>query len=221
MNVLVIIPAYNEAENIPNLMKKINELGYDYLVINDCSQDESGILLNSMKLNHLDLPINIGLAGVTQMGFRYAYENNYDAAIVIDGDGQHPPFYIQSLLDKLNEGYDYVIGSRFVEEKKPWSLRMIGSRLIGFAIKLKTGQIINDPTSGMRALGKKVIKEFAYEMNYVNESDALTHVLKNKLKVCEIQVSMEQREGGTSYFDNIIKSGKFMLNVLISIIFIQ
>lgn len=87
MNVLVIIPAYNEAENIPNLMKKINELGYDYLVINDCSQDESGILLNSMKLNHLDLPINIGLAGVTQMGFRYAYENNYDAAIVIDGDG--------------------------------------------------------------------------------------------------------------------------------------
>ncbi|MCH1940222.1 glycosyltransferase family 2 protein [Holdemania massiliensis] len=221
MKVLVIIPAYNEAENIPNLMEKINELGYDYLVINDCSKDDSALLLNSMRLAHLDLPINIGLAGVTQVGFRYAYENNYDAAIVIDGDGQHPPVYIKSLIEKLNEGYDYVIGSRYINEKKPWSLRMIGSRLIGFSIRVKTGQKINDPTSGMRALGKEVLKEFAYEMNFVNESDALTHVLRKKLKVCEIQVPMEQRESGVSYFDSIVKSGKFMINVIISIIFIQ
>lgn len=221
MKALIIIPAYNEEKNIPSLIKKINELGYDYLIINDCSLDNSSKLFQMMNLNYLDLPINIGLAGVTQIGFKYACEYEYDAAIVIDGDGQHPPAFINQLLNQLEKGFDYVIGSRYVNKKKPWTLRMIGSRFISIAIRIKTGKYISDPTSGMRALGKSVLQEFSQEMNYVNESDALTHILKKGLNICEIQVSMEEREVGNSYFDSLIKSGKFLLSVLISIIFIQ
>lgn len=219
MKTLVIIPAYNEAENIPNLMNKIAELNYDYLIINDCSTDDSALLLDQKALNHLDLPINLGLASVTQMGFKYAADNDYDCAIVIDGDGQHPPLYIDAVVKKINDGYDYAIGSRYVDHKKPWTMRMIGSRMITLAIRLKTGKKMNDPTSGMRALGKKTLIEFSKNMNFVAEPDALTYILKKKLSVCEVQVSMQERDQGSSYFENPLRSIKFMVNVLISIIF--
>lgn len=219
MKTLIIIPAYNEAKNIPNLINKIAELSYDYLIINDCSTDESAFILDKEMLCHLDLPINLGLASVTQVGFKYAAENNYDCAIVIDGDGQHPPIYIESIIQKISEGFDYAIGSRYFKIDKPWTLRMIGSRILSFAIKLKTGKKISDPTSGMRALGKKTILEFSENMNFIAEPDAVTYVLRKKLSVCEVQVSMEERDEGISYFASPIRTLKFMTNVLMSILF--
>lgn len=221
MKTLIIIPAYNEAKNIPNLIKKISELNYDYLIINDCSTDESLELFDELNLNHLDLPINVGLASVTQVGFKYAVDNDYDCAIVIDGDGQHPPKFIEPIVNKIQEGHDYALGSRYLSEKKPWSMRMLGSRIICLAVRLKTGKKITDPTSGMRALGRKALVEFANHMNFVAEPDALTHILRKKMKFCEIQVSMDERDAGESYFSNPFKSIKFMFNVLMSIIFVQ
>lgn len=221
MKPLIIIPAFNEENSILNLMNELNKYEYDYIIINDCSTDDTKKILDTMHLNHLDLPINIGLAGVTQIGFKYALDNNYDSAIVLDGDGQHPPRYVEMLLKELEKGYDYILGSRFLEKKKEWNLRMLGSRIISFVIRLKTGIIITDPTSGMRALGKKVIADFAYEMNFINESDALAHILKKGFNVREIQVTMDDRMEGQSYFNNLFKSCKFMVNVLISILFIQ
>ncbi|MEA4821269.1 MAG: glycosyltransferase family 2 protein [Erysipelotrichales bacterium] len=219
MKTLIIIPAFNEAKNIPNLINKIAELNYDYLIINDCSTDNSAQLLDQKALNHLDLPINLGLASVTQMGFKYAADNDYDCAIVIDGDGQHPPFYINTVVQKISDGYDYAIGSRYVECRKPWTLRMIGSRIISLVIRLKTGQHVSDPTSGMRALGKKTLIEFSKNMNFIAEPDALTYILKKKLSVCEVQVSMVDRDEGNSYFENPIRTTKFMINVIMSILF--
>lgn len=221
MKTLIIIPAFNESANIPNLQPKVAALGFDYLIINDCSTDNSGELLDSQNLNHLDLPINLGLAAVTQVGFKYAVDNGYECAVIIDGDGQHPPNYIEELIEKVRDGYDYVIGSRFLQSKKPWSMRMIGSRLLSSAILLKTGKKFTDPTSGMRALGRNVLIDFADGMNFIAEPDALTHIIKKKFKVCEIQVSMEDRLEGESYFSNPFKSIKFMFSVLISIILLQ
>ena len=163
----------------------------------------------------------MGLASVTQVGFKYASDHDYDAVVVVDGDGQHLPEYIASLLEKIEEGYDYVIGSRFVSEKKPFTLRMIGSRILCFFIRLKTGVKSTDPTSGMRALGKKVCRDFSQHMNYIAEPDALVSVLRKKRKVLEVQVKMEDRENGESYFMNPIKSVKYMFSVLFSIIFVQ
>lgn len=220
MKSLIIIPAFNESKNIPPLIEKIKELNIDYLVINDCSTDDSVNIFRKLGINYIDLPINMGLSSVTQAGFRYAYDNNYDSAIVIDGDGQHPPIYIKSLLDTIDKGYDYVVGSRYVNEKKPYTMRMIGSRIICFAIFIRTGKTVTDPTSGMRAVNRKIMQEFSTNMNYVAEPDALVSLIRKNYKTCEISVKMENREEGNSYFKNPLKSIKFMLEVIISILFL-
>ena len=113
MKTLVIIPAYNEQDAIVNLVKDVTSYGYDYLVINDCSTDNTEELLLKNNIKHLCLPINLGIAGVTQVGFKYAKDNDYDCVINIDGDGQHLPKYVKSLIDEIENGNDYVVGSRF------------------------------------------------------------------------------------------------------------
>lgn len=221
MKTLVIIPAYNEQESIVNLVKEVITYGYDYLVINDCSTDNTEELLNNNNINHLCLSINLGIAGVTQVGFKYAKDHNYDCVINIDGDGQHLPKYMKSLIDEIENGSDYAVGSRFVTEKKPVSMRMIGSRIICALIKLKTGTSVTDPTSGMRALGKRVIDEFSESMNFYAEPDALCYILHKGYKVKEVQVEMKERETGQSYFHSPFKSIYYMIAVILSILFIQ
>lgn len=221
MKTLVIIPCYNESANIKSLIDDINSFGYDYLVINDCSTDNTEEILVDNNINHLSLPINLGLAGVTRVGFIYGKEYNYDCVINVDGDGQHPPKYIHSLIKEIENGADYVVGSRFIEEKKPLSFRMVGSRIICALIKAKTGVTVTDPTSGMRALGKRAISEFAESMNFYAEPDALCYLLHKKFNVKEIQVKMKDRQDGVSYFVNPLKSIYYMLSVILSILFIQ
>lgn len=221
MKTLVIIPAYNESANLESLIKDINSFGYDYVVINDHSTDNTLEVLQKNKFKYLDLPINVGIAGVTRIGFKYAADNDYDCVICIDGDGQHPPKYIHSLIKEIENGNDYVVGSRFVSEEKENSLRMLGSRIICFFIKFKTGKQINDPTSGMRALGKKVIKKWAKSMNFYAEPDAVCYLMKHNYKVKEIQVDMKEREAGESYFHSPFKSIVYMIGVLLSILFMR
>lgn len=221
MRTLIIIPAYNEQDNIASLVKDVVSHGYDYLVINDASKDNTKEILEENGFNYLDLPINLGLAGVTRVGFMYARDNDYDCAICVDGDGQHQPSYVDVLIKEIENGNDYVVGSRFVEKKKPVSARMLGSRLICFMIKLKTGKNVSDPTSGMRALGRKVLEEFSESMNFYAEPDALCYLLHKGFKVKEVQVEMKDRTAGESYFRNPLRSIYFMLSVLLSILFVQ
>lgn len=221
MKVLVIIPAYNEEENILRVVRQLEaaNTGCDYVVINDCSKDNTLKILDENKINHIDLPVNLGLTGAVQTGYKYAYENNYDAAIQFDGDGQHLPEYIPALVKEIENGYDIVIGSRFVDEKKHMSARMLGSRLMTAMIKLTTGQKINDPTSGMRIINRKLIKDYAYELNRKPEPDTLAYQMKKGFRVKEIQVKMEDRVAGTSIYAGIGSSIQYMLRVLVTIIF--
>ena len=221
MKTLIVIPAFNEEKNLPSLIKEIKKYGFEYLIINDSSTDGTSGLAKASNFNILNLPINMGLAGVTRIGFMYAKDNNYDCVVCIDGDGQHNPKYISRLIKEIENGNDYVIGSRFIEKKKNSSLRMIGSSILTFLIKVKTGKTIKDPTSGMRALGKEVINEFANSMNYYAEPDAATHLLKKRYKVKEVQVEMNDRQNGESYFISPLKSIKFMLSEVISILLVQ
>ncbi len=147
-------------------------------------------------------------------------DKNYDIAIQFDGDGQHSAKYVKYLVDEIENGIDIAIGSRFVTVKKPWSLRMLGSRLISACIFLTTGKKITDPTSGMRAYNKNIIKEYALDMNNPPEPDTLVYMLKKKKKIKEIQVEMSEREQGTSSF-NVGHTIRYMCRMIISIFFIQ
>lgn len=219
MKVLIIIPAFNESKNLKALIQEINSYKYDYLIINDKSTDNTKELCRKERFNVLNLPNNLGIAGVTRVGFMYATDHGYDCTVCIDGDGQHQPKYISKLVNEIEKGNDYVIGSRFLEKKKPLTPRMIGSRFFCLLIKLKSGIKVTDPTSGMRALGKKTIDEFSKEMNFYAEPDALCHLLSNDYKVKEVQVEMLERQNGSSYFVNPYKTIKFMVGVSISILF--
>ena len=222
MKCLVIIPAYNEEENIVRVVENLknNYPMYDYVVINDGSSDDTARLCRRKGYELVDLPVNLGLAGAFQTGLKYAWRKGYDYAIQFDADGQHRAEYIAPMLEKIQEGYDIVIGSRFVTEKKPHSLRMIGSRLIAVATRLTMGKKVKDPTSGMRMFNKKMIAEFALNLNYGPEPDTISYLLKQGATIAEVQVEMDERIAGESYL-NITKSMMYMLRMLMSILLIQ
>ena len=223
MKILIIIPAYNEELNIEKVVNNLQEKfpAYDYVVVNDGSRDNTAQICENKGYNFLDLPVNLGLTGAIQAGMRYAYYNDYDAAIQFDGDGQHRPEYISELEKVIeSEEAEIAIGSRFVTEKKPHSMRMMGSRLLSLLIKITTGARITDPTSGMRLFGRKVIKEFARNINYAPEPDTISYLIKNGIVVKEVQVEMDERTAGESYL-NAFKSMRYMLHQCFSIVFIQ
>ncbi len=221
MKVLLIVPAYNEEKNLKSVVKDIKDnTDYDYVIINDCSKDNTLSLCQKEKYNYLSLPVNYGLTSAVQLGFKYAHENNYDVAIQFDGDGQHQAKYLKNMVQEIENGNDVVIGSRFVNTKKPFSLRMVGNSLISFLIRITTGKKIVDPTSGLRAYSKRIIPEFANNINYPPEPDSLVYLLKRKMKVKEVKVEMKEREFGESYL-TAFKSIQYMLRICISILFIQ
>ena len=221
-DVLIIIPAYNEQDNIVRVVNNLieNYPQYDYVVVNDGSKDNTAKLCKENKFNLIDLPVNLGLAGAFQSGMKYAYKKGYKYALQFDGDGQHRPEYIQDMVDAMKNNNDIVIGSRFVNEKKEKSARMMGSRLISLAIKLTTGKKISDPTSGMRLFNKKMIEKFATSMNCGPEPDTVAYLIKNKYNVSEVQVKMDDRVAGESYL-NLKRSIEYMIKMGFSIMFIQ
>lgn len=223
MKLLIVIPAYNESMNIERVVDHLthNFPQYDYVVVNDGSRDDTAAICRKRGYTLIDLPINLGLSGAVQAGMRYAVKEGYDAVLQMDGDGQHRPEYIAVLQKTMAEsGAEIVIGSRFVTEKKPHTMRMMGSNLISAIIKISTGKRIMDPTSGMRLFGRDIVKEFAYDMNYGPEPDTISYLLKQGVKVEEVQVTMDERIAGESYL-NLVRSVKYMMLQCFSIVFIQ
>ena len=220
--VLVIIPAYNEEANIgrvaENLVRNHPEL--DYVIVNDGSADRTAEICRENGYCLLDLPVNLGLAGAFQAGMKYADRKGYRFAVQFDGDGQHRAEYIGPMREKMEEGYNIVIASRFVTEKKPHSMRMLGSRIIAAAIRLSSGASIADPTSGMRMYDRRMIHLFANQINYPPEPDTVSWLVKNGAKVAEVQAVMDERTGGVSYLTPM-NAVRYMTRTLISILFIQ
>lgn len=221
--VILVIPAYNEAGNLPKVVSDIlsQDFPMDYVIVSDGSTDGTTELCEREHYNYIELPVNLGLAGCFQTGMKYAYRMGYSFAVQFDGDGQHRAKDIESLYNKMTEGeYDIVLGSRFLEKKKGGSMREIGSRLISMAIKLTTGKTITDPTCGLRMYSSGVIEGFANRLNYGPEPDTISYLIKNGARVTEAPVTIDERLSGESYL-RPINAIKYMARMLISILIIQ
>lgn len=222
MRTLLIIPAYNEEGSLKNTVDAVIEKApqVDFLIVNDGSKDGTAQVCRDNGYPFLDLPINLGLAGAFQSGMKYAYRHGYDCAIQFDADGQHLPEYIAPMVNAVSKA-DIVIGSRFIDSKKPRSMRMLGSDLIGGAIRLTTGKSIKDPTSGLRAFNSKMIAYMATGLNCGPEPDTVSYLIKRaNAKVVEVPVKMADRYAGESYL-NPWKSVVYMVRMTVSIFFIQ
>lgn len=220
---LVIIPAFNESESIKDTVREIISKApdFDYVVVNDCSTDNTLQILIDEEFNYLDLPVNLGIGGAVQAGYRYAEENGYDIAVQVDGDGQHDPKYLGKMAEELERSEaDMIIGSRFIEKEgfQSSALRRVGIKYFTGLIKIVTGKTVTDPTSGLRMIGRNVIEEFAdkYPRDYP-EPESVVAILKHRRKVVEIPVKMRERQGGTSSI-HMWKSVYYMIKVTIAIL---
>lgn len=221
--VLIIIPAYNEAENIVQVVEHMKEEApwCDYLIVNDGSTDDTLSICRDVHFNYLDLPINMGIGGAVQAGYVYARKNGYDIAVQMDGDGQHDVAYLEKLLEPIRKNEaDVVIGSRFLEKEGFQSSvsRRAGINILSFLILLTTGKRIKDVTSGYRAVNRRFIEIYSrdYPMDYP-EPEAIVSAIMHLGRVCEVPVQMRAREGGTSSI-TFKRSLYYMIKVTLAIL---
>lgn len=220
--VLVIIPAYNEEKSVVSVAEqaKASYPNVDVLVINDKSTDRTEQVLREHRINHISLPTNLGIGGAVQTGFMYARDHGYDIAIQVDGDGQHPPQQIPTLIDALLEKQDdFVIGSRYLHKQQIVSsrARWIGGGVLSGSIFLLTRKLVTDPTSGFRAYSRKVIEytSWSYPQEYP-EPISVIELLENGFTMVEVPVQMKEREFGKSSITGL-KTMFYMIKVIFAI----
>ena len=223
VKILLIIPAYNEADNIGRVVENLirNFPQYDYVIVNDGSSDGTGEFCMEKGYQVLNLPINLGIGGAVQTGYRYALKYGYDIAVQLDGDGQHDASYVKRLIEPLLAGEaDVVIGSRFLRREGFQSSRSrrIGINILSDLIWLCTGKRIRDVTSGFRAVNRRFITIYAedYPSDYP-EPEAIITAVMHRGRVAEVPVVMKEREGGTSSI-TFRKSVYYMIKVTLAIL---
>ena len=219
----IIIPAYNEEGSIEKVVNNLIEKfpKYDYLVINDGSTDHTQSICNSNKYQVVNLAINMGIGGAVQTGYRYAWDNHYDIAVQIDGDGQHDVSYLEEMIRPIEEGQaDIVIGSRFLEKEgfQSTRIRRVGINFLSFLGKLLTGVRVKDITSGYRVVNTKFIRIFAldYPADYP-EPEAMVIAAVHGGRIKEYPVIMRERKAGESSI-TMKKSIYYMCKVTLAMI---
>ena len=222
LKTLIVIPAHNEAGSLPKLFRELKEipLDFDIVVVNDSSTDNTEAVCIANGIHVITLPINLGIGGAVQTGYKYALLNNYDIAVQMDGDGQHDPRFIKLVISRVEQGCHMSIGSRFIENKGFQSSmsRRAGIKYFSWLIKLLMGREISDPTSGFRACSRELIRLFAgsYPKDYP-EPETIVTALRNKYRIAEVPVIMRAREKGESSITGN-KAVYYMIKVTLAII---
>ena len=225
---LIMVPCYNEQQSLPELLKGLQAVyrpekySLHISVINDCSTDNTGLVAKKYKANLINLPVNLGIGGAVQSGLKYALKNNFDLAVQMDGDGQHPPCELQKLVNCYEQtGANVVIGSRFLEKKgfQTSTARRTGIKYFYWLNKMMTGQHVYDSTSGFRLFDKKAIAIGAenYPDDYP-EPESLLIFAKAGLTIRETAVEMAHRTGGKSSIGNL-GSCYYVLKVTLAMFF--
>ncbi|RRA98714.1 glycosyltransferase family 2 protein [Larkinella rosea] len=226
--ILVIVPCYNEQSAIASVVNEINQirqlvdLELDVLVVNDCSTDNSLQVIRELACIHLNLPVNLGIGGAMHAGYKYAFRHQYDIAVQIDGDGQHPADELVKILEPIRAGRaDVVIGSRFLDNTgfQSTALRRMGINYFRWLNRLLVGQTIFDSTSGFRAFNRQTIGIVNdYYPDEYPEPESIVQFGLHKLRIQEVPVTMRDRQGGVSSI-TFTKSIYYMWKVTLSTLF--
>ncbi len=229
LKIAIIIPCFNEESNVLQLSNEIEKTIFSLpievkpIFINDCSTDNTKLILEKNNLNHINLSVNLGIGGAVQTGFKYALRNGFDIAIQMDGDGQHPPSELEKIILPIytNEA-DVSIGSRYINKEgfQSSALRRIGINYFKWFNKLLTGITIYDSTSGYRALNRKALEVVSdYYPDEYPEPEAIILYSINKLRIKEVAVIMRERQGGESSI-RAYKTIYYMIKVTLSTLFL-
>jgi glycosyltransferase involved in cell wall biosynthesis len=221
---VAIVPALNEEHTVPRVIDELRafDAGLDVVVVDDGSTDRTAEVAAARGAKVLRLPFNLGIGGAVQTGFRFAFENGYDIAVRVDGDGQHDPAQLPRILEPVLRGdADIAVGSRFAGEPgdgyRSSRSRRIGIRVLAAVVSRIVGQRVTDTTSGFQVLNRNGIALFArdYPHDYP-EVEATIMVFRHRLRLAEVPVTMRERGGGTSSI-TALRSIYYMAKVLLAI----
>lgn len=229
IKVALIIPCFNEEAVVASLAAEIAATPFPEgmlitpVFINDCSTDGTREVLRQQGLTFIDLPVNLGIGGAVQTGYKYALRNGYDVAVQMDGDGQHPPGELHKILALIHSGEaDVVIGSRYLtgEGFQSSSLRRTGIGYFKWLNQRLIGLTVCDSTSGYRALNRRALEIVAeYYPDEYPEPEAIILYALNGLRVREAPVLMRERQGGRSSI-RTYKTVYYMFKVSLGVIFL-
>ena len=201
---IAIVPAHNEERNIARVIEELRafDASLEVVVVSDGSVDRTAEVAAALGAHVIRLPFNLGIGGAVQTGFRYAWEGGYEIVVRVDGDGQHDPAQLERVLAPVLAGEaDIVVGSRFAGDAgyRSSATRRIGIRLLAWVVSAIAQQRVTDTTSGFQALNRRAIGLFAadYPHDYP-EVEGMVMVIRHRLRLREVPVSMRAREHGRS-----------------------
>jgi len=227
-DLLIIIPCYNEAQNIQGVIEDLQlSLGraVNIVVIDDCSTDGTAKLLATLDVITITLPFNLGYSGALQTGYKYAFAHGYEQVLQFDADGQHLASEIPTLLNaRKQSNADIIIGSRFVESGGCHNsfLKQIAASLFCYLIKTITGETIHDPTSGFQLLNRRALERYTkiHNFPYYPDANIIIEMILNGFSVKEIQVAMRDRQHGASMHSGLLRQSIYMTTLFYSIFII-
>src|SRR4051794_6201496 len=224
MRAIALVPALNEEGTIASVVAELRayDAELEILVIDDGSHDRTAEIARAAGARVLRLPFNLGIGGAVQTGFRYAFENDFDLAVRVDGDGQHDPSQLAAVVEPVVRGdTDIAGGSRYPGARgdgdRSSATRRVGIRLLARVVSPLTRQRIPDPTSGFQALNRKAIMLFAADYPHDSpEVEAIVLVERHRLRLVEVPIAMRPRTAGRSSI-RTLSSVYYMVKVLLAL----
>ena len=219
---LAIVPAYNEEASVGSVIHELRALEPDLevVVVDDGSSDRTAAIAASAGARVVSLPFNVGIGGAVQTGYQYALEHGFELAIQVDGDGQHDPSEIASVLEPVLDGRaDLAVGTRFAKGGgyRGTHVRRVGIRIFAAIISLMVGQRVSDTTSGFRAVNRKALRLFAAEYPHdYPEVESIVLLSRHGLRMVEVPVQMRVRETGNSSITTL-RAAYYMIKVLLAL----